>query len=264
MKFSVRKFMQLNSIQPKIFINLPIYNTAQPTKNSVNFTGLWEDNYDEGSIFALKAKEERRNDIGNVSEYADYWVKQKQTGSPVTNPELKDLKINSFRDLGNNSYKGGLSSAKNYIDKLKEIGIRKFVILCPETDCAIEELLNKKGMDYDRYFVPMQVVLNSEFKNEIMTDISVRSFVSNLIDMRKGKIFIGCDSGNWRTRRFLSAAKRLDPKSQLPDELLTGKNIGNIQFTKWIYEKMTDAHKSLLGYTPDFEKNLKTLFSTVR
>ena len=253
--------MRINNVTFNNFYSSP--KLCKNQKSEVNFSGTWfeEDNdFVQGSIFDLKDKKAREFDIGDVSFYADYWEKQRQTGYPVTDPDLKKLKINSFRALGNDNYKGGMITARDYIDELKSNGIKKFIILCRDAECNIVSRLRERGVDYRFLHIPIKGDLPETAKDEVMESVSPRQFFETMMDLREGNVFIGCESGNWRTRRALSVLKRLDPKSPLPDELLNGANHGNIKFAKWIYQELSEAQKAALGYTPKFEDSLKILF----
>lgn len=263
-------FIFIELIKVKMRINNITFNNfnsaVYPCKNQksvVNFSGTWfeeDSDFIKDSIFDLRDRKQREFDIGDVSFYADYWAKQQLTGYPVTDPDLKNLKINSFRALGNNNYKGGMLTARDYIAELKNKGIKKFIILCYDSECDIVSRLKEHGMDYHFMHTPLKADLPETVKDEIMEKVFPKRYIESMFDLREGNVFIGCESGNWRTRRALSVLKRLDPKSPLPNELASVNNHGNIKLAKWIYQELYEAQKAALGYTPEFENALKILF----
>lgn len=233
-------------------------------QNKMRFCGtLYEDDILEGSIFDLRNKQQRYlTNNACIDEFCNYYTSQKTFGTPVTDPDMKLWNIKSFTDLGNNVYKGGMHEAVNYVGDFQKKGFKKFVILCPEIEKEIIDKCKKFGLEWESFFVPIAPTLPEALKNDLMERISMNSFVNTILDLRKGKIFIGCENGTLRSIRMITAIHNLDPQSKLkvPKNLNSSHNYGHYQFTKWLYERLNDAHKAKLGYTSDFIKYLNTIF----
>ena len=180
-------------------------------------------------------------------------------GNPVTDERLKCMMINSFKDIGNGCYKGGLAGAADYVKQLKEFGIKKFIMLCEPEECNMIEECKKYDVPIDVIHMPVYE-LNSEdrirkFKNKTPS----YSFVDSIMALREGNCFVGCESGNIRTKKFLSVIQILDPECKLNLSGLTAEK-GDYQIARIIYNRLSEDAKKLLGYTPEFKKELISMF----
>lgn len=212
----------------------------------------FEDDVLPDSIFALK---NNRDFEYTLDATPNYYSLIEPVGKPVSG-DLKNLKINSFRDLGNGNYKGGMESAKYYVPQLKELGIRKFIILCNPEESNVGEFCRRADMDTIRLYVPLKTFLTEADKDIVVNKLSRLSYISAMEELRKGNVFIGCESGNLRTCRALSTLKILDPNSPLPSNVLN--NNPDKEFTNWLYELFTPEQKAILKYTENFEESLKS------
>ena len=217
----------------------------------------YDDDIMPNSIFAIRDSQKREYALDATP---DYYSRLPIIGKPVTDTNLSGLKINSFRSLDNGNYKGGMESAKYYVEQLKNAGIRKFIILCNGEESNVAEYCKTAGMDYTSLYVPIKTTLSEQDKDYILPKISPRAYATTMEDLRQGNVFIGCESGNLRTYRALNVLKILDPQSPLPSNLNTSEHSGNIRFAKWIYENLAEDLKKSLNYTKSFEEILDYIF----
>ncbi len=219
-------------------------------KNCVFKATLWEDDYDENSIFYHMDKRDR---INNVTEL-DFSCYRKDSGIEISDEHIKQMKISAAKYIGNNCYKGGMESASNHVKELKENGIKKMIVLCNPSECDISKACRENDMDWLHVYTPT-TFQDPKAKKDFLENFSYENFISTVKSLREGNVFTGCESGNLRTNRFLHAIKLLDPKCKL--------NLGNSDsesydylFANWIYKGLSSAHKAVLNYTEEFEKKL--------
>ena len=204
---------------------------------------------------------------GSYSYRDDYWKKEIRlpdrfkrltratVGNPVTDERMKDFLINSFKDIGNNCYKGGLTGASDYVKELNECGIKKFIMLCEPEETRIMEKCEKFGVPLEIVHMP-DYELNTEAQiREFRSKFSAYSFVNAVKALREGNCFVGCESGNIRTKKFLSVVQTLDPECKLNVSGLR-QELEDIKIAKIIYRRLSDEMKKSLGYTEQFEKKL--------
>lgn len=231
------------------------------TKNNCNCSfkaELWEDEYEPGSIFYLQEKREKEREMGA----RDFSYYRKDSGVKVTDDVIGKMKINALRYLGNDCYKGGMEGASNYVKELKENGIKKMVVLCDLSECNIAEECNKNSMDWMHVYVPI-TVRSENVEKDFYENFSYGAFMSAIEALRNGHIFIGCESGNLRTNRFLHAVKLLDPLSKL-NLGMSDYDSDDYVLAQWIYKRFSQTQKEKLQYTNEFEQKLKnTLISYV-
>lgn len=239
----------INSLYP---INSNIQTiSANKNKNCSFKAEPWiDDDYDSDSIFGLMDKRDRQN---NVEEISSVYTAFSAFACPPED-NFANLKINSLRYIGNSCHKGGMVDAVNYVKKLKENGIKKMIVLCTPIQCDISDACKKNNMDYSYLHVPL-CVTDSRSEKDFNKDFSTVDFIGVVKDLRKGNIFIGCESGNIRTKRFLQVVKILDPECKL--QLRADPDKYDYIVANWIHKGMDAMQKIALNYTEQFETKLK-------
>ena len=176
-------------------------------------------------------------------------------GAPITDETLKSMHINSLRDIGNNNLKGGLTGACEYVKELKDYGIKHFVMLCSPKECNILEECKKENVPITQIYMPVKDLSNMQDVQNFEKNIKTNRFIQAIKALREGNCFIGCESGNIRTKRFLAIVKILDPECKLN---LKGLSLfpGDYACAKSIYEHLSKDEKNILGYTKQFESEL--------
>ena len=224
---------------------------TKPNYNCSFKADLWEDdNYDPGSIFYIWKRDEKAHEIV-PSDFTEF---RTSVGYPVTTEPLKSAKINLLRFIGNNTYKGGMTDAAGYVEELQDIGIEKIIVLCDPKECNIEQACKKNNMAWTNIFVPLSmnpVYGEKEFDN----NFNWNKFINIVHDLRKGQVFIGCESGNIRTERFLHTVKILDPEFKL-DLGRSDSESYDYVLANWIYKGLSSEQKHALNYTKEFEEKL--------
>ena len=238
-----------------------IYNGLFNTRNTY-FSGKYKDCY--GNYYSDdKYNSEFKRSGDNIVDYNDeqklpmdiVHLTRGTIGTPVEDETLKNLHINSFKNIGNNCLKGGLSGASEYVKELKDYGIREFIMLCSPIECNIIEECEKHDMPITRIYIPIRDLESKQQIRYFENNIRTNQFVNVVKALRKGDCFVGCESGNIRTKRFLAIVKILDPECKLD---LKNLDIypGDYKCAKLIYEHLSDEEKKSLGYTEKFEKKL--------
>ena len=176
-------------------------------------------------------------------------------GTAITDEALKQMHINSFKNIGNNCLKGGLSGASEYVQELKDYGIKEFIMLCSPSECNIIEECQKHNVPITRIYIPLKDIESQQQERYFENNIRTSQFVDVVKALREGNCFIGCESGNIRTKRFLAIVKILDPECKLELKDLN-RNPGDYKCAKLIYEHMSKRDKKALGYTEEFENEL--------
>lgn len=212
---------------------------------------LWEDdNYDPGSIFYALNQREKAHEISS----ADFGTFRTNVGYPVEQEPLKSAKINSLRFIGNNTYKGGITDASGYVKELQASGVEKIIVLCDPSECNIAQACNENNMGWTSIFVPIS--MNPESGEKDFNEKFIWSRFINIVqDLRDGKVFIGCESGNIRTKRFLHTVKILDPEFKLDLGRADAESYDYV-LANWIYKGFSSAEKQALNYTKEFEEKL--------
>ncbi len=212
-------------------------------------SALWQDEeYDESSIFYHMDKKDRNNDIGVYDLY------RTDSGYNIKNDTIKKMRISSAKYIGNNCYKGGMTSASNFIRELKENGITKMIVLCDPSECNIEKACKENNMDWMYVYTPITFI-PPEAEKDFLKEFSYTKFLSSIKSLQTGNVFIGCESGNLRTNRFLHAIKLLDPRCKLNLGLSDSESYDYL-LANWIYKGLSSTHKAALNYTEEFEKKL--------
>ncbi len=176
-------------------------------------------------------------------------------GTPVTDEALKNMSINSFKEIGNNCYKGGLTGACEYVGELKDYGIKKFIMLCEPKECNILKECKKHKMPITGIFMPVKNLETPQQVQEFEDKIKTKKFIDAVKSLREGYCFVGCESGNIRTKRFLAILKILDPECKLELKNLRAYP-SDYKCAQLIYEHLDKNEKEFLGYTKEFEKEL--------
>ena len=237
------------------------FNSGLFNARNVAFSGKHKDCFGETYIDDNYTSEFKRHN-GEIVGYNDKRLRsdlagltRPTIGSPVEDENLQNMHINSLRDIGNNCLKGGLAGASDYVQELKDYGVKEFIMLCEPNECNIIEECKKHDMPINRIFMPSTNVINPqqirEFRNRLMT----RDYVDAIKSLREGNCFVGCESGNIRTKHFLATVKLLDPKCKLD---LGSMHIypGDYECAQVIYSRLSEEDKKALGYTEEFEKEL--------
>lgn len=176
-------------------------------------------------------------------------------GAPVTDETLAKMNINSLKDIGNNCYKGGLTGACEYVGELKDFGIKNFIMLCSPKECNIMEECKKHDMPITRVYMPVKDLETPQQVKYFENNMRISSFIDAVKSLREGHCFVGCESGNLRTKRFLAIVKILDPQCKLE---LSNIRIypGDYKCAQLIYDNLYRKAKDFLGYTKEFEAEL--------
>ena len=243
-------------IQPYIanYANLqPNRVNAKPQNNSCAFRGEADDfNYSRYGLYNYR-DDYYKNKIPLPEKFKKYT--RATIGSPVTDERMKDFLINSFKDIGNNCYKGGLAGASDYVKQLSECGIKRFIMLCEPKETGIAEKCEKFGVPLSAIHIP-DYPLDSELQiKKFRSKITSQLFVDAMLALREGNCFVGCESGNIRTKKFLSVIQMLDPGCKLNLIGLEPEK-DDCLIARIVYNRLSDNVKKLLGYTEDFEKQL--------
>ena len=218
---------------------------------------LWyDDNPDPNTIFALWMEQERNSILRDDTPIS---VFNSSIGSSVEDPRFQNLKINSIRYIGNNCYKGGMTDASNFVKELKENGIRRMIMLCNPFECDISSECKKNGMDWTHVYVPLNIQGEISKKDFDYNFVYAR-FLDILKELRTGNVFIGCESGNIRTKRFLHVVQMLDPGCKL--DLKSDADRLDYVYAGWIYEGLSGNEKKALGYTKEFERLIQTTLNS--
>ena len=224
---------------------------TKPNYNCSFKADLWEDdNYDPGSIFYALNQRDRAHEMVTT----DFTAFRTNVGYPVEQGPLKSTKINSLRFIGNNTYKGGMIDASGYVKELQESGIEKIIVLCDPNECNIAQACKENNMVWTNIFVPLS--MNPVYgEKDFDEKFNWNRFINIVQDLRNGKVFIGCESGNIRTKRFLHTVKILDPEFKLDLGKADAESY-DYALADWIYRGFSAAQKQALNYTPEFEQKL--------
>lgn len=244
--------MQIQSIT-----NYRISSNYSITPRQCNCTfkaDLWQDDYVSGSIFDLQDKQEKAHEIAT----SDFISLRNNVGYPVTREPLAKTKINSLRFIGNNTYKGGMTDAVEYINEIKDTGIKKMIVLCDPKECNIAQACKDNDMEWTNIFVPLNMDAEKGESN-FEKAFNWNRFIDIVKSLREGNVFIGCESGNIRTKRFLHTVKLLDPQFKL-DLGTSDSESYDYLLANWIYKGLSNVQKQALNYTSDFQRNLEREF----
>lgn len=236
------------------------YNTInyQPMNRDYSFTGgIRRDCY--GNLYSDNTVGKPAFQAGN--ELIDRFSRA-TVGEPVTNEALKDMQINSFKYIGNGCYKGGMVSATDYIEQLRENGIKRFIMLCTPKECNAIQECAKYDVPIDNVYIPVQDIETIEQARDFKSKFTSSKFARVIKRLREGDCFVGCESGNIRTKRFLAITQILDPECKLNLKGLT-PNVGDYTCAKIIYNYLSKESKQLLNYTPEFEAKLLETFKRI-
>ena len=127
------------------------------------------------------------------------------------------------------------------------------IFLCKSYECNVEQVCKENDMESINISVPLNMDTDSGYK-VFIENFNRHKFLDAVKALREGNVFIGCESGNLRTKRFLSAVNILDPKSNL--DIGSSPVTDDYIFANWIYKELCPEEKLKLGYTKEFEHNL--------
>ena len=241
--------MKVLSIQNYYFPNKISYGKFQKNNHCLYKTNPYQDEFTDSFCYWQGRHDEVSEEIT-----ADFSSFDNNIGHKVITGPLANTKIDSLRLIGNNTYKGGMASATNYIKEIKDSGIEKMIILCNPEECNIVEACNKNNMPWTGMYVPLD--MNSDIgKMTFFEKFGYANFIDVINSLRNGNLFIGCEGGNLRTKRFLQAVKILDPQCKLDLGSSEAQHYDYV-LAGWIYLLLSPVEKNLLGYTKQFEQTL--------
>ena len=244
--------MKIQNINRYHYINNATKTLVPKQEHKCSFkAALWEEDYDEGSIFYHLDK---KNKVNNVDQL-DFSYYRKDSGIEIKDEQIRKMRISSAKYIGNDCYKGGMTSVSEHVKELKEIGIKKIIVLCNPFETNIKQACEENEMPLICVYTPL-TFQDKNTEKDFIENFSGMNFLSSVKSLQEGNVFIGCESGNIRTNRFLHAVKLLDPMCKL-NLGASDYDLYDFVLAQWIYKELSSEKKQALNYTPEFEQNLK-------
>ena len=207
---------------------------------------------------------------------------------PECAASIDDVFIPNIENIGAGSYKGAsLFRNPEYLDLLKKSNIKTIVDLAGFN--KLRDACEQKNINYYRYYIPLDYwskpifITNEELfgkkENELYkqalnkqeflaqmqdykqkTESERKAFMDEFIDftnvMNEGSLYIGCDLGEFRTPNVLALNTYFNPKWQGDKIEPTTEFIR--ECIKNMYNNLSAEDKNRLGFTEEFDENLRT------
>ncbi len=176
--------------------------------------------------------------------------------------ELAELQIRNFKKINyNNVYSGSAKDSKQYLEILKENQIKNIVLLYDDEKKEYFDLCEKLGLGCLFFVEPRIEDLENPIPElkEKQRNIAAQEVVKFFKMINKGDCFMGCEYGNYRTKRAIWLSALLNPESLIKLDINDIPTEESARIFE-IYKCLTKKDKKELEYTDAFEAQLKKKF----